>query len=84
MELVVSGHEARGPSHYICYECRLMENYCFVFLEPGTYRGAGKFIKAARPDVKIVLAEPTTAPLVASGIATERLDDGSPKGTHPS
>ena len=72
-------------AHHIIYVMKAdLWNHCFVFLEPGTYRGAGKFIKAARPDVKIVLAEPTTAPLVASGIATERLDDGSPKGTHPS
>lgn len=49
----------------------------------GTFHGAGKAIKAARPDVKIVLAEPEQAGLLASGIATERNEDGSPAGTHP-
>jgi len=33
--------------------------------------------------VKIVLAEPAAAGLLASGIATERNPDGSPAGSHP-
>lgn len=49
----------------------------------GTFHGAGKYIKANRPDVKIVLAEPGAAALLDSGIKTERNEDGSPKGTHP-
>merc|ERR1719207_333687 len=38
----------------------------------GTFHGAGKVIKAARPDVKIVLSEPKAAPLVTSGTKQER------------
>ena len=49
----------------------------------GTFHGAGKAIKAARPDVKIILAEPEDAGLLASGIPTERNADGSPKESHP-
>ena len=45
----------------------------------GTFHGAGKALKAAIPDVKIVLAEPEAAGLLASGVATERNADGSPK-----
>ena len=33
--------------------------------------------------MKIVLAEPAAAGLLASGIATERNPDGSPAGSHP-
>ena len=33
----------------------------------GTFAGAGSVIKAARPDTKIVLTEPSVAPLVQSG-----------------
>ena len=40
-------------------------------------------IKAKRPDVKIVLAEPLDAGLLVSGIPTERNPDGSPAGSHP-
>ena len=49
----------------------------------GTFHGAGKALKAALPDVKIVLAEPEVAGLLASGVATERNADGSPKASHP-
>ena len=49
----------------------------------GTVHGAGKVIKVARPDVKIVLSEPTGAALVTSGVAQERNQDGTPKKTHP-
>merc|ERR1711935_697169 len=49
----------------------------------GTFHGAGKYIKSKSPSTKIVLSEPGAAALVDSGIATERNDDGSPKGSHP-
>ena len=49
----------------------------------GTFHGAGKYIKEASPDTKIILAEPGAANLIGSGIKTERKDDGSPAGSHP-
>jgi len=49
----------------------------------GTFHGVGKYLKAASPDTKIVLAEPGAAALVDSGVATERNADGSPNGSHP-
>ncbi|GHP03135.1 hypothetical protein PPROV_000189000 [Pycnococcus provasolii] len=38
----------------------------------GTYAGAGKVLKVARPETKIILAEPEAAGLIASGIEQER------------
>jgi len=49
----------------------------------GTFHGAGKYLKENSPTTKIVLAEPGSAALVDSGIATERKDDGSPVASHP-
>ena len=49
----------------------------------GTFHGAGKALKAKKPDVKIVLAEPEAAGLLKSGIPTERNADGSPASSHP-
>jgi len=49
----------------------------------GTFHGVGKYIKANRPSVKIVLAEPEAAALVDSGTPTPRKADGSPKESHP-
>jgi len=49
----------------------------------GTMAGAGKVIKQARPDVKIILCEPEGAALITSGKKQERRNDGSPKSSHP-
>eukprot|EP00793_Prasinoderma_coloniale_P006362 PRCOL_00001192-RA len=49
----------------------------------GTFQGVGRVLKAARPDIKIALAEPEAAGLIASGIKTNRNADGSPKESHP-
>lgn len=54
----------------------------------GTFHGAGKAIKAARPDVKIVLSEPEPAPLVTSGVEQKRKEVlgvyGAAAESHPS
>ena len=38
----------------------------------GTFAGCGRVLKAAKPDLKIILAEPDSAPLVKSNISQER------------
>lgn len=38
----------------------------------GTFAGCGRVLKAAKPDLKIILAEPDSAPLVKSNIGQER------------
>merc|ERR1711879_216745 len=53
----------------------------------GTFNGAGRVIKQARPDVKIVLSEPKAAPLITSGVKQERKEVlgqfGAPASGHP-
>ena len=49
----------------------------------GTFHGVGKALKEGRPDVKVVLAEPAAAGLLASGTPTPRNADGSPAESHP-
>eukprot|EP01083_Nonionella_stella_P277350 942858_1 len=55
----------------------------------GTFAGTGRTLKAALPDIKIILSEPTTAPLIQSGIKQERnppskeeMFSGSPSKVH--
>jgi cysteine synthase A len=48
----------------------------------GTFSGAGKVLKAARPDLKIMLSEPNTALLVSSGLKQPRDASGSYE-SHP-
>lgn len=49
----------------------------------GTFSGCARVLKAARPDIKIILAEPEAAPLLRSGKPQERNADGTPVGPHP-
>ena len=49
----------------------------------GTFHGAGKALKAALPDLKIILGEPEPAGLLKSGTEQTRNADGSPAESHP-
>ena len=49
----------------------------------GTVTGVARVLKAARPDCKIILSEPHNAALIGSGLEQARLEDGSPKESHP-
>ena len=77
-------HEATtGPEILADFEGKRLDYWVTGYGTGGTFHGAGKAIKAKRPDVKIILAEPTGAEMLASGTPTERRDDGSPATTHP-
>ena len=49
----------------------------------GTLKGVARVLRAERPDTKIIAAEPEAAPLIASGVAQKRLEDGAPAESHP-
>jgi len=49
----------------------------------GTLTGVARVLRRERPDTRIVLCEPETAAMMASGIAQQRLDDGAPGASHP-
>jgi cysteine synthase A len=72
-----------GPEIINDFEGKDLDYWVTGYGTGGTFHGAGKYIKSVRPDVKIVLAEPEAAGLLASGIPTERNADGSPVGSHP-
>src|SRR5690242_17622959 len=50
----------------------------------GTLKGVGRVLATERPETKVILAEPSDAPLVSSGTAQERNADGTPAARHPS
>ncbi|MFN2637561.1 MAG: cysteine synthase A [Gemmatimonadaceae bacterium] len=50
----------------------------------GTLKGVGRVLRKERPEVKIVVCEPTDAPLLTSRTPQERHPDGSPASRHPS
>jgi cysteine synthase A len=49
----------------------------------GTLTGVSRVLRKERPDTKIVVCEPTDAPMLSSGIGQERNPDGSPAKPHP-
>ncbi|MCE6951110.1 pyridoxal-phosphate dependent enzyme [Cereibacter sphaeroides] len=49
----------------------------------GTVTGVARVLRRERPEVRIVLSEPSNAQLVGSGIAQERNADGTAASGHP-
>lgn len=72
-----------GPEILADFAGQRLDYYVLGYGTGGTFAGAGGVIKAKRPEVKLVLAEPEAAGLLASGIPTERNADGSAVGSHP-
>jgi cysteine synthase A len=49
----------------------------------GTLNGVARVLKAERPEVAVIVAEPDNAPVLASGIVQARNADGTPAASHP-
>jgi cysteine synthase A len=49
----------------------------------GTLKGVARVLTKEMPDTKIVVCEPAEAPMLTSGVAQERKQDGSPAKPHP-
>lgn len=80
--------QTTGPEILSDFAGRSLDYWVTGYGTGGTFAGAGKVIKLARPDVKIILSEPKAAPLVTSGTPQERKEVlgmfGAPKVGHPS
>jgi len=50
----------------------------------GTLTGVSRVLSRERPETKIIVCEPSDAPMLTSHIAQERNPDGSPSKPHPS
>jgi cysteine synthase A len=49
----------------------------------GTLNGVARVLTKESPDTKIVVCEPTDAPMLTSGQGQQRNDDGTPAAGHP-
>jgi len=80
--------QTTGPEILSDFAGRRLDYWVTGYGTGGTFHGAGKVIKQARPDVKIILSEPAAAPLITSGIKQERKEVlgkwGAPASGHPS
>merc|ERR1712113_1337674 len=79
--------QTTGPEILSDFVGRRLDYWVTGYGTGGTFQGAGKVIKQARPDVKIVLSEPKAAPLITSGTKQERKEVlgkwGAPASGHP-
>jgi len=79
--------QTTGPEILSDFAGRRLDYWVTGYGTGGTFHGAGKVIKQARPDVKIVLSEPKAAPLITSGTKQERKEVlgkfGAPAVGHP-
>jgi len=79
--------QTTGPEILQDFAGKRLDYYVTGYGTGGTFQGAGKVIKQARPDVKIILSEPAGAPLVTSGEPQERKEVlghyGAPATGHP-
>jgi len=79
--------QTTGPEILSDFAGRRLDYWVTGYGTGGTFQGAGKVIKQARPDVKIILSEPKAAPLITSGIKQERKEVlgkwGAPAKGHP-
>jgi cysteine synthase A len=79
--------QTTGPEILTDFAGKRLDYWVTGYGTAGTFQGAGKVIKQARPDVKIILTEPTAAPLITSGTPQERTtvlgQYGAPAKGHP-
>merc|ERR1711948_25632 len=80
--------QTTGPEILSDFAGRRLDYWVTGYGTGGTFQGAGKVIKQARPDVKIILSEPKAAPLITSGVKQGRKEVlgqwGAPASGHPS
>ncbi len=49
----------------------------------GTLKGVGRVLAKERPEIKVVVAEPSDAPMLTSDLPQDTNPDGSPRTRHP-
>jgi cysteine synthase A len=62
---------------------RKLDYWVTGFGTGGTLKGVSRVLKEKSPDTKIIVCEPDNSPILGSGIPQDRLDDGTPRDSHP-
>ena len=65
------------------FDGRKLDYFVTGYGTGGTVTGVGRVLREKRPEVKIVLSEPSNAALITSGHAQKRGGDGGPAESHP-
>merc|ERR1712070_1289146 len=79
--------QTTGPEILSDFAGKRLDYWVTGYGTGGTFHGAGKVIKQARPETQIILSEPSAAPLVTSGTPQPRKEVlgefGAPASGHP-
>ena len=62
---------------------RKLDYWVTGFGTGGTLKGVSRVLKEKSPDTKIIVCEADNSPILGSGIPQQRLDDGTPRESHP-
>ena len=62
---------------------RKLDYWVSGFGTGGTLKGVSRVLKEKSPDTKIIVCEPDNSPILGSGIPQDRLEDGTPRDSHP-
>lgn len=72
-----------GPEILVDFAGKDLDYWVTGYGTGGTLQGVGKVLRQARPNLKIIVAEPGNAALLTSGEPQVRSDDRTPAESHP-
>jgi len=73
-----------GPEIIADFKGQRLDYFVTGYGTGGTFTGVSRVLRKERPETKIILSEPATAGLIASGVAQARGADHGPSAGHPS
>ncbi len=77
-------HEATTAREIIAdFEGEQLDYFVSGYGTGGTVTGVSRVLRQQRPEVKIILTEPSNAALIGSGVAQDRGQNGAPASGHP-
>ena len=62
---------------------RKLDYWVSGFGTGGTLKGVARVLKEKSPETRIIVCEPDNSPILGSGIPQDRLEDGTPRESHP-
>jgi cysteine synthase len=71
-----------APEILAAFEGRRLDYWVSGFGTGGTLKGVARVLKAARPDIRIVVTEPENSAILASGVAQHTTPTGAPAASH--
>ncbi len=72
-----------APEILDAFSDRTLDYWVTGFGTGGTLKGVSQVLKELSPQTHIVVCEPDNSPILGSGIPQDRLDNGTPRDSHP-